>query len=244
MQYSPNNAPSWRRTLKTWTRPLMLETLQRGHVHSWEALKTQPCTALMLQCRQWTVLRATGAISSCGFVMALKSFCVITKGAKKGGEERTSRFKELASLTKRAYGTIARGFVVGCPYAWAKYYKDSPGILILSFATPLTKSSKDVLIKKSRLAIEMVMVADGLLGLALLVRQQNMSPLLVVINDSTEHLKVRTVLMALAESQLELLANIMPQHAIQEVEPVQVMAFLNTLFSHFDKLVDIHGVHK
>eukprot|EP00200_Dunaliella_tertiolecta_P002526 CAMPEP_0202348956 /NCGR_PEP_ID=MMETSP1126-20121109/6653_1 /ASSEMBLY_ACC=CAM_ASM_000457 /TAXON_ID=3047 /ORGANISM="Dunaliella tertiolecta, Strain CCMP1320" /LENGTH=658 /DNA_ID=CAMNT_0048940695 /DNA_START=339 /DNA_END=2315 /DNA_ORIENTATION=- len=111
----------------------------------------------------------------------------------------------------------------------------------------------------------------------------NRSPLLVVINDSTEHLKVRTVLMALAESQLELLANIMPQHAIQflalesseavpehvgqlarahksatlmfmdicgftsmskEVEPVQVMAFLNTLFSHFDKLVDIHGVHK
>eukprot|EP00200_Dunaliella_tertiolecta_P015905 CAMPEP_0202420496 /NCGR_PEP_ID=MMETSP1128-20130828/49848_1 /ASSEMBLY_ACC=CAM_ASM_000463 /TAXON_ID=3047 /ORGANISM="Dunaliella tertiolecta, Strain CCMP1320" /LENGTH=281 /DNA_ID=CAMNT_0049028479 /DNA_START=172 /DNA_END=1014 /DNA_ORIENTATION=+ len=109
------------------------------------------------------------------------------------------------------------------------------------------------------------------------------SPLMIMISNSTEHLKARAILTALAESQLELLANIMPQHAIQflamesseavpehvgqlarahksatlmfmdicgftsmskEVEPVQVMAFLNTLFSQFDKLVDIHGVHK
>jgi len=109
------------------------------------------------------------------------------------------------------------------------------------------------------------------------------SPIMVMICDSTEHLRVRKMLTALAESQLELLASIMPQHAIQflamesseavpehvghlarahksatllfmdvcgftamakEVEPVQVMVFLNTLFSHFDELVDIHGVHK
>ncbi|KAF5829149.1 nucleotide cyclase [Dunaliella salina] len=30
----------------------------------------------------------------------------------------------------------------------------------------------------------------------------------------------------------------------KEVEPVQVMIFLNTLFSHIDKLVDMYGVHK
>ncbi|KAF5831691.1 nucleotide cyclase [Dunaliella salina] len=109
------------------------------------------------------------------------------------------------------------------------------------------------------------------------------SPLLVVITDSTEHLKVRSTLTALAETQLELLANIVPKHVMQflamesseavpehfgqlarahesvtllfmdivgftgmskEVKPVQIMAFLNTLFSHFDKLIDIHGVHK
>ncbi|KAF5829379.1 hypothetical protein DUNSADRAFT_16182 [Dunaliella salina] len=41
------------------------------------------------------------------------------------------------------------------------------------------------------------------------------NPLLVVISDSTEHLKVRTILTALAEAQLELLADLMPQHAIK-----------------------------
>mmetsp|Transcript_26358 Transcript_26358/g.71294 ORF Transcript_26358/g.71294 Transcript_26358/m.71294 type:complete len:144 (+) Transcript_26358:182-613(+) len=30
----------------------------------------------------------------------------------------------------------------------------------------------------------------------------------------------------------------------KEVEPVQVMVFLNTLFSLIDQLVDVHGVHK
>ncbi|KAF5842754.1 adenylate and guanylate cyclase catalytic domain-containing protein [Dunaliella salina] len=111
----------------------------------------------------------------------------------------------------------------------------------------------------------------------------NRSPLTVVITDSTEHLKARAVLTALAESQLELLEKMMPQHVIQflamesseavpervgqlarahesvtlmfmdvcgftemskEVEPHRIMVFLNTLFSRFDKLVDVHGVHK
>eukprot|EP00983_Pelagomonas_calceolata_P014921 473814-Pelagomonas_calceolata.AAC.4 len=30
----------------------------------------------------------------------------------------------------------------------------------------------------------------------------------------------------------------------EEVEPVQAMTFLNMLVSHFDMLVDVHGVHK
>ncbi|KAF5833949.1 hypothetical protein DUNSADRAFT_9561 [Dunaliella salina] len=41
------------------------------------------------------------------------------------------------------------------------------------------------------------------------------SPLLVVISNSTEHSQVRTTLIALAESQLELLSSTLPQHAIQ-----------------------------
>uniref|UniRef100_A0A7S3VNZ9 Guanylate cyclase domain-containing protein n=1 Tax=Dunaliella tertiolecta TaxID=3047 RepID=A0A7S3VNZ9_DUNTE len=87
----------------------------------------------------------------------------------------------------------------------------------------------------------------------------------------------------LAESQLELLSSIMPQHAIQflamestdavpeyvgqlarshsnvtllfmdivgftsmskNVRPVEVMIFLNKLFSLFDRLTDVHKVHK
>uniref|UniRef100_A0A6S8Q644 Guanylate cyclase domain-containing protein n=1 Tax=Dunaliella tertiolecta TaxID=3047 RepID=A0A6S8Q644_DUNTE len=111
----------------------------------------------------------------------------------------------------------------------------------------------------------------------------NRSPLLVVICNSTEHWQVRTILTALAESQLDLLSRIMPQHAIEflatesseaipehvgqlarahkgvtllfmdivgftsmskNVKPVEVMVFLNTLFSLFDRLTDEHGVHK
>jgi len=109
------------------------------------------------------------------------------------------------------------------------------------------------------------------------------SPFLVVITNTTEHLQVRATLSSLAESQLELISSIMPQHAVQflalestaavpehvgrlarahkgvtlmfmdicgftamckEVEPVEVMVFLNKLFSLFDQLTDIHGVHK
>ncbi|KAF5843538.1 nucleotide cyclase [Dunaliella salina] len=109
------------------------------------------------------------------------------------------------------------------------------------------------------------------------------SPLVVLISNSTQHLQVQSTLSALAESQLELLSSLMPQHAVQflalesteavprhvaelarahkgvtllfmdivgftsmskNVEPVDVMVFLNTLFSVFDQLTDIHGVHK
>eukprot|EP00200_Dunaliella_tertiolecta_P012851 CAMPEP_0202391218 /NCGR_PEP_ID=MMETSP1127-20130417/91720_1 /ASSEMBLY_ACC=CAM_ASM_000462 /TAXON_ID=3047 /ORGANISM="Dunaliella tertiolecta, Strain CCMP1320" /LENGTH=807 /DNA_ID=CAMNT_0048993637 /DNA_START=585 /DNA_END=3009 /DNA_ORIENTATION=- len=142
-------------------------------------------------------------------------------------------------------------------------------------------------------------------------RERERSPLIVLIANSTQHLQVQSTLSTLAESQLELLSSIMPQHAIQflalestaavpgrvaelahahkgvtllfmdalestaavpgrvaelahahkgvtllfmdivgftsmckNVEPVDVMVFLNTLFSLFDQLTDIHGVHK
>mmetsp|Transcript_21429 Transcript_21429/g.55815 ORF Transcript_21429/g.55815 Transcript_21429/m.55815 type:complete len:1059 (+) Transcript_21429:129-3305(+) len=113
--------------------------------------------------------------------------------------------------------------------------------------------------------------------------QDPRSPLLVSIFNCTEHWQVRTTLTMLAESQLELLSSIMPQHAIQflamestdavpeyvgqlarshsnvtllfmdivgftsmskNVKPVEVMVFLNMLFSLFDRLTDVHKVHK
>jgi len=114
-------------------------------------------------------------------------------------------------------------------------------------------------------------------------QERERSPLVVLVSNSTQHLQVQSTLSTLAESQLELLSSIMPQHAIQflalesteavprhvaelahahtgvtllfmdivgftsmckSVEPVDVMVFLNTLFSLFDQLTDIYGVHK
>ncbi|KAF5843532.1 NADP-dependent oxidoreductase domain-containing protein [Dunaliella salina] len=69
-------------------------------------------------------------------------------------------------------------------------------------------------------------------------------PLVVTVYNTTKHTQLLSTLSALAESQLELLSSIMPQHAIQEVEPVEVMMLLNTLFSLFDELVDQFGVQK
>ncbi|KAF5828584.1 hypothetical protein DUNSADRAFT_17388 [Dunaliella salina] len=71
------------------------------------------------------------------------------------------------------------------------------------------------------------------------------SPLLVSIFNCTEHWQVRSTLTTLAEQQLELLSSLMPQHAIQNVKPVvEIMVFLNKLFSLFDRLTDVHRVHK
>jgi len=130
---------------------------------------------------------------------------------------------------------------------------------------------------------ELVLQSFDIFVTLLKPEERERSPQIVLISNSTQHLQVQATLSALAESQLELLSSIMPQHAIQflalesteavprhvaqlahahkgvtllfmdivgftsmckNVEPVEVMVFLNTLFSLFDRLTDIHGVHK
>ncbi|KAF5842756.1 hypothetical protein DUNSADRAFT_5128, partial [Dunaliella salina] len=51
--------------------------------------------------------------------------------------------------------------------------------------------------------------------------------------------KMRAISTALAQSQLQVLANFMPHQLLTEEDPVQAMDTLNMLFAHFDMLTDI-----
>ncbi|KAF5832535.1 hypothetical protein DUNSADRAFT_11530 [Dunaliella salina] len=112
---------------------------------------------------------------------------------------------------------------------------------------------------------------------------QSFDVLLCLLRPTDGEKRAQATLLALAESQLEILSGFLPQHAIQflalqstaavpqsvgqlarahkgvtllfmdivgftamskAVEPQEIMVFLNTLFSLFDQLTNMHRVHK